>query len=130
MRVSPYLKIMKLLLILTILFLSIANLSTQTPCDDLVAKQPAIVEWIDYYCNPEKMFNPKSSPNQIMVFDDEYFDKSLSAASPQFIVVYWRKEDANKVGREGGFRFLLKREFIPKFEANFDFEALTKMLGK
>lgn len=95
-----------------------------------IAKQPAIVEGIDHYCNPENMFNPKSGHKPIMVFDDQYFDKTLPPASPQFIVVYWRKEDANSVSRDGSFRFPLKREFIRKFEANFDFEALKNMLGK
>lgn len=95
-----------------------------------IAKQPAVVEGIHWYCDPEKMFNPKSGHKPIMVFDDQYFDKTLPPASPQFIVVYWRKGDAKAVNRDGSFRFPLKREFIRKFEENFDFETLNKMLGQ
>ena len=93
------------------------------------AKQPAFVEVLDEYCNPSKMFNPTNNVNQIVVFDEEYFNKNLPPATPQFIVVYWRKGDANYEVRKGVYRFPIKREFIRKFEENFDFEALNKLLG-
>jgi hypothetical protein len=111
-----------------------------TKCDSTIdsylsrqtAKQPAFVEGINYYCEPEKMFLPPTDERakQIVVFDESYFDKSLLPATPQFIVVYWRKGDANYQLSEGGFRYPVKREFIRKFEENFDFEAVQKMLVK
>ncbi len=97
-----------------------------------IAKEPAFVEGINHYCEPEKMFLAPNDERakQIVVFDESYFDKNLPSATPQFIVVYWRKGDANHQLREGGFRFPVKREFIRKFEENFDFETLRKILGK
>lgn len=94
------------------------------------AKQPAFVEGINYYCEPENMFLSANDERakQIVVFDEAYFDMTQPPATPQFIVVYWRKGDANALSREGGYRFPVKREFIRKFEENFDFEALQKML--
>ncbi len=87
-----------------------------------LAKKPALIDVVDEYCVPEELFKPKSKSRAVVVFDENYFDKNLPTASPQFIVVYWRKGDAG--------RFPVKREFIRKFEENFDFEALNKMIGK
>lgn len=87
-----------------------------------IAKQPASVEGVDDYCNPEKMFNPTNHIKQIVVFDESYFEKNLPTTSPQFIVVYWRKGDAG--------RFPIKKNFIDRFEQNFDFSALKNILGK
>lgn len=88
------------------------------------ARQPAVVEFIDEYCQPEKMFlNPTNErARQIVVFDEAYFDKSLSSATPQFIVVYWRREDEA--------RFPVKRKFLHSFMENFDFTVLQNMLDK
>jgi hypothetical protein len=82
-----------------------------------IADQPAFVEGINYYCEPEKMFlaSADERAKQIVVFDERFFDKS-SSVSPQFIVVYWRKGDAKYQLREGEFRFPVKREFVRKFE--------------
>lgn len=102
--------------------LAVCNATIDSYIAKPIAKQPASVEVIDDYCNPEKMFNPTNHVKQIVVFDESYFDKNLATASPQFIVVYWRKGDAG--------RFPVKKEFINKFEQNFDFSALKNMLGK
>ncbi len=107
------------------------NTTIDTYIKRSAANSPAFVEGIDYYCNPEKMFlNPSNSKARaVVVFDDAYFDKSLAPGVPQFIVVYWRNEDAYHKTQTGDFRFPLKREFMGKFEANFDFAALQKMLS-
>lgn len=96
------------------------------------SKKPAFVDGINSYCDPQNMFlNPSDERSkQVVVYDDAFFDKSLPGAAPQFIVVYWRKGDSNHQTRDGAFRFPVKREFIRKFEENFDFEALKKVLGK
>ncbi|HQU86583.1 MAG TPA: hypothetical protein PKY59_25855 [Pyrinomonadaceae bacterium] len=94
------------------------------------SNQPAIIEVIDEYCKPAEMFVKTDNPNHanVVVFDDSFFNKTLPASSPQFIVVNWRRRDALATDRNGAIRFPQKRDFIFQFEKNFDFAALNKLL--
>ena len=88
------------------------------------ASDPAFVEFVDYYCKPDKVFIDRSNSRAkaVTAFDDAFFDQTKPAGAAQFIVIYWRPEV--------GSRFPIKREFTQRFEEGFDFNAARAMLGK
>jgi hypothetical protein len=76
-------------------------------------------EMNDLMFGPEKKTDKNSQSRFVYVEDENYFNKTLPKAQPQFIVAYLRRQDITPA----------KTAFIKKIEDVFDWNVLRKIVG-
>jgi hypothetical protein len=73
----------------------------------------------DLSYDPETMMNTGDKGQFVYVEDEEWFNKKLPKAQPQFIVSYFRRPEVSPA----------KTAFSNKVELNFDWNIIRKMVG-